>query len=324
MDYSAVGQTTHLAARMEQLAPPGSVCLTAHTLRLVEGLVEAKSLGAQAVKGLSEPLEVWALAGVTTARTRWQAALRRELTPFVGREAAMHTLHQALTQAQTGHGQLVAVVGEPAIGKSRLVYEFSRSAATQGWTVLTSNSVSYGKATTWLPVSDLLKRYFQLDDRDDPQRIADKVTAKLASLDQALTPSAPAFLALFDLPIDNPDWQAFGAIQQRRRTLNAIQTLVIRESEVQPVLLVFEDLHWIDSETQAVLNGQVESLPTCRILLLVSYRPDYTHAWGNRTAYTQVRLAPLARDDTNTLLTALLGDDPGVDDLKPLLSVRPF
>jgi class 3 adenylate cyclase/pimeloyl-ACP methyl ester carboxylesterase len=322
MDYSAVGQTTHLAARMEQLATPGSVCLTAHTLRLVEGLVEVKPLGAQAVKGFSEPLEVWALMGVTTARTRWQATLRRGLTPFVGREAALHALHQALTHAQTGHGQLAAVVGEPAIGKSRLVYEFSRSAATQGWVVLTSSSVSYGKATTWLPVSDLLKRYFQLDDRDDPQRMADKVTATLASLDQALTPSVPAFLALFDVSIDNPDWRALGAMQQRRRTLNAIQALVIRESQGQPLLLVFEDLHWIDSETQAVLNGLVESLPTCRLLLLVSYRPEYTHTWGNRTYYTQVRIDPLARDDANALLTALLGDDPGVDDLKHLLIGR--
>jgi class 3 adenylate cyclase len=322
MDYSAVGQTTHLAARMEQLATPGSVCLTANTLRLVEGLVEVKPLGVQAVKGLSEPLAVWDLTGVTTARTRWQATLRRGLTRFVGREAALHTLHQALAQARTGRGQLVAVVGEPAIGKSRLVYEFSRSAAPQGWTVLTSSSVSYGKATAWLPVIDLLKRYFQLDDRDDPQCMADKVTAKLASLDQALTPSVPAFLALFDVPIGNPDWQGLGAMQQRRHTLNAIQALMMRESQVHPLLLVFEDLHWIDSETQAVLNGLVESLPPCRILLLVSYRPEYTHPWGNRTYYTQVRIDPLARDDANALLTALLGDDPSVDDLKPLLTGR--
>jgi class 3 adenylate cyclase len=322
MDYSAVGQTTHLAARMEQLATPGSVCLTANTLRLLEGLVEVKPLGVQAVKGLSEPLEVWALTGVTTARTRWQATLQRGLTRFVGREAALHTLHQALAQAQAGRGQLVAVVGEPAIGKSRLVYEFARSAATQGWSVLTSSSVSYGKATAWLPVIDLLKRYFQLDDRDDPQRMADKVTANLVSLDQALIPSVPAFLALFDVPIDNPDWQALGAMQQRRRTLNALQALMMRESQVQPLLLVFEDLHWIDSETQAVLNGLVESLSTCRILLLVSYRPEYTHTWGNRTYYTQVRIDPLPRVDANALLTTLLGDDPDVDDLKRLLIMR--
>jgi class 3 adenylate cyclase/pimeloyl-ACP methyl ester carboxylesterase len=322
MDYSAVGQTTHLAARMEQLATPGSVCLTASTLRLVEGLVEVKPLGAQTIKGRSEPLAVWALTGVTTARTRWQATLRRGLTRFVGREAALHTLHQALAQAQTGHGQLVAVVGEPATGKSRLIYEFSRSAATQGWLVLTSSSVSYGKATTWLPVIDLLKRYFQLDDRDDPQRMADKITARLASLDSALTPSLPAFLALFDVLIDNPNWQALGAIQQRRRTLNAIQALMMRESQAQPVLLVFEDLHWIDSETQAVLNSLVESLPTCRLLLLVSYRPEYIHGWGNRTYYTQLRIDPLARDDARALLTALLGDHPALDDLKHLLIER--
>jgi class 3 adenylate cyclase/pimeloyl-ACP methyl ester carboxylesterase len=322
MDYSAIGQTTHLAARMEQLASPGQVCCTATTRRLVDGLVECAALGPQVIKGLADPLEVWALTGVTTARTRWQATLRRGLTRFVGRETPLHVLHHLLAHAAAGHGQLAAVVSEAGIGKSRLVYEFTSSPATRGWLVLTSSSVSYGKATPWLPIIDLLKRYFQIEDRDDPQHMAAKVTAKLVHLDAALQAHASAFLALFDVPIDAPDWQVLGAMQQRRATFNAIQALVMRESQEQPVLLVFEDLHWIDSETQAVLNGLVDSLPTCRMLLLMSYRPEYTHSWGNRTYYSQMRLEPLAVDSADALLIGLLGDDPSVAPLKPLLIGR--
>src|SRR6266702_4443519 len=157
MDYTAVGQTTHLAARMEQLAPPGSIRLTAETLRLAEGFVQVTALGPVPVKGLVEPVEVFELVGAGPARTRLQAASARGLTRFVGRDAELAALHQALEQAEAGHGQVVALVGEPGVGKSRLVYECTRSHRTQGWLVLESNSVSYSKATPYLPVIDLLK-----------------------------------------------------------------------------------------------------------------------------------------------------------------------
>src|SRR5262249_46310366 len=152
MDYSAVGQTTHLAARMEQLATPGSIRLTAETLRLAEGLVQVTSLGPVPVKGLGAPVEVFELLGAGPTRRRLQAAAARGLTRFVGRQAELEALHQALERARAGHGQVVAVVGDPGLGKSRLFWEFTHSPRLQGWLLLESSSVSYGKATSYLPV----------------------------------------------------------------------------------------------------------------------------------------------------------------------------
>jgi class 3 adenylate cyclase len=159
MDYSAIGQTTHLAARMEQLAPPGSIRLTAETLQLAEGFVQVTPLGPVPVKGLLVPVEVCELTGAGPARTRLQAFAARGLTSFVGRQAELDTLHQALAQAETGHGQVVSVIGEPGVGKTRLFHEFTHTSRTHGWLRLESSSASYGKATPYLPIIDLLKTY---------------------------------------------------------------------------------------------------------------------------------------------------------------------
>ncbi|HEY7494880.1 MAG TPA: adenylate/guanylate cyclase domain-containing protein, partial [Candidatus Tectomicrobia bacterium] len=197
MDYSAVGETTHLAARMEQLATPGSSRLTAATLRLVEGLVQVTALGPVPVKGLEEPVEVFELVGASATRQRLQAAARG-LTPFVGRQPELTALQQLLAQASTGHGQIVALVGEAGVGKSRLVYEYVHSHRTQGWRVLEAASVSYGKATPYFPVLDLLKRYTQVDDHDDARTIRAKVTGHVLTLDATLQETLPALLALLE------------------------------------------------------------------------------------------------------------------------------
>jgi class 3 adenylate cyclase/tetratricopeptide (TPR) repeat protein len=322
MDYSAVGQTTHLAARMEQLAAPGSILLTAATLRLVESLVRVQGLGPVPVKGLGEPVEVFELIGGTALRRRLQAAIARGLSPFVGRQPELEALLQALARAGAGQGQDVALIGEPGVGKSRLVYEFLHSHHTQGWLRLESGSVSYGKATAYLPVRDLLKAYCRIEDRDDLRTVRAKVTGQLLTLDEALHDTVPAVLALFEaLPADSP-FLSLDPLQRRRRTLEALKRILLRESQVQPVLLVFEDLHWIDSETQAVLDLLVESLPTARMLLLVNYRPEYQHGWSSKTYYTQLRLDPLPEASAEELLQALLGHDPSLVSLTQLLMAR--
>ena len=322
MDYSAIGQTTHLAARMEQLAPPGSIRLTAATLRLAEGLVQITPLGPVPVKGLAEPVEVYDLVGAGPARTRLQAFAARGLTPFVGRQAELTALHQALAQAGAGHGQIVAVIGEPGVGKTRLFHEFTQVSRPQGWLLLESSSASYGKATPYLPIIDLLKAYFQLEDRDDGRRIREKLTGRLLTLDPAFGPTLPAFLALLEVPLEDPHWQTLDPLQRRQRTLDALQSLLLRESQMQPLLLVFENLHWIDAETQALLDDLVESLPTARLLLLVNYRPEYAHGWRHKTSYTQLRLDPLSPASADVLLQALLGDDPSLGPLTQLLITR--
>jgi class 3 adenylate cyclase len=283
MDYTAVGQTTHLAARMEQLARPGTTLLTADTLHLVEGYVEVTPLGPVPVKGLAAPVEVYKVVGVGRTRTRLQVAAARGLTRFVGRDVEFEVLRQSLGRAGAGHGQIVALVGEPGVGKSRLAYEFLHSHHTQGWLRLESGSVSYGKATAYLPVCDLLKAYCHIEDRDDLRTVRAKSTGHILTLDDTLQDTVPAVLALFEaLPTDSP-FLALDPLQRRRRTQEALKRVLLRESQVQPLLLVSEDLHWIDSETQAVLDSLVESLPTARVLLLVNYRPEYQHGWGSKT-----------------------------------------
>src|SRR5262249_52178689 len=296
------GRTTHVAARMEQVAAPGTIRLTPETLRLAEGFVQVTPLGPVPVKGLDAPIEVFELVGAGAARTRLEAAERRGLTRVVGRSAEMEHLVDALERASAGRGQMVAVVGEPGVGKSRLFYEFTRSHRLQGWLVLEAASVSYAKGTTYFPVIELLRRYFGIDALDDGRKMLERVTGKLMSLDRALEPTLPAFLSLLDVALENLEWARLDPTQRRRQTLEALKRLLVRESQVQRVLLVVEDLHWIDSETQAWLDLLVDSLPTTQMLLLVNYRPEYTHGWGNKTYYQQVRLDALPATSAQELL----------------------
>src|SRR5262245_14469264 len=305
MDYSAVGLTTVLAARMEQLATPGSILLTAATLRLVEGLVRVNALGPMPVKGLTEPVEVFEVLGASAIRRRLQAAAVRGLTRFVGRQTEMAALCHTLERAAAGQGQVMAVVGEAGVGKSRLIYELVHSHHTRGWLVLESASVSYGKATPYFPVIDLLKRYTHLAEHDDVRTIRAKVTGQVLTLHATLHDILPPLLALLEaLPDDNP-FRQLDPPQRRQRTLEALKRLLLRESHVQPLLLVFEDLHWIDAETQALLDSLVDSLPTAHLLLLVNYRPEYQHGWGSKTSYTQLRLDPLPPVSADAFLQAL-------------------
>src|SRR5262245_52467657 len=322
MDYTAVGQTTHLAARMEQMAMPGAILITPAVLGLVEGFVHVKALGAMPVRGLRDPVEVYEVTGAGVVRSRLQVAAARGLTRFVGRQPELEALQQALAQAHAGHGQVVAAVGEAGVGKSRLLYEFGHSHHTQGWLVLESASVSYGKATPYFPVVDLLKRYCHVEERDDPRTIRAKITGQILTLDAALHETIPAFLALLDaLPADSP-FLTLDPPQRRQGTLDALTRLLLRESQEQPLLLLCEDVHWIDAETQALLDRLVESLPTARCLLLVTYRPEYQHGWGSKTYYRPLRLDPLPPASVDAFLQALLGADPSLMPLKALLIAR--
>src|SRR5215471_4183629 len=220
MDYSAVGETTVLAARMEQTATPDSIRFTPATLRLVEGLVQVNALGPVPVKGLVEPVEVFELIGASGVRRRLQAAAARGLTRFVGRDQELVVMQQYLAQASAGHGQVVALVGEPGVGKSRLVYEFLQSHRTQGWLVLESASASYGKATPYFPVIDVLKRYCHVDDGDDVRAIRAKVTGQVLTLDEMLQDTLPALLSLLDALPDDSFFRHLDPPQRRQRTLD--------------------------------------------------------------------------------------------------------
>jgi len=322
MDYTAVGQTTHLASRMEQLAAPGAILISANVLQLAEGYAQVRSLGPIPVKGLTEPVEVYEVTGAGPARTRFQAASARGLSRFVGRDSEMEQLGHALALAGQGRGQLLALVGEAGVGKSRLFWEFTHSHRTQSWLVLDTGAVPYGKTTSYLPVIGLFKSYFRIGDRDDHREVREKVTGKLITLDRELEPLVPVFLSLLDVAVDNPQWRALDPTQRRQRTLDAIRGLLLREAQIQPLLLMFEDLHWVDSETQTLLDTLVQGLPTLRLLLLVNYRHEYQHAWGSRSYYTQLRLDPLPPASAEELLQSILGNDADLGPLKRLLIER--
>jgi class 3 adenylate cyclase/tetratricopeptide (TPR) repeat protein len=320
MDYSAVGHTTHLGGRMEQLALPGTILVAPDTARLAEGRVTLRSLGPIAVRGLPTPLEVYELTGKTPGRSRLHAAAARGLSRFVGRDPEIEELARALDLAAASRGQVVALVGEPGVGKSRLSYEFAHSDRARDWRLLEASSVSYGKATSYLPLVDLLRRYFDVADRDQPAEIRDKVTQRIRKLDPALEPLLPALLALLDVP--DPHWERLDPAERRQRTHEALKVLIVRESHVRPLILILEDLHWIDGETQAFLDGLVERMPTARLLLLVTYRPEYRHSWSSKSYYRQLNLDLLASESANALLLELLGDDPSLGQVKAILTER--
>src|SRR5437867_6589416 len=207
-DYTAVGETTHLAARMEQAARPGTVLIAPATFDLVEGFIAVKPLGLVPVKGRGDPVEVYVVSGIGPARTRLQAAARRGLTRFVGRDAEIEVLRRSLERAGAGHGQVVAIVGDAGVGKSRLVWEFTRSPRTHGWPVLETGSVSYGRTTPYLPVIELLRTYLSIQARDDQREIRERVAGKLVTLDWTLEPLVTPPLALLDVPVHDAAWGA--------------------------------------------------------------------------------------------------------------------
>jgi predicted ATPase len=307
---------------MQAIAPTGSIAITEHTRRLVEGYFQLKSRGPTRVKGLAEPINVYEVTGPGPLRTRLQRAASRGFSKFVGREREMDALRHAADLAKQGQGQVVAVIAEAGVGKSRLFYEFKASSES-GWLVLDATSLSHGKATAYLPVIDLLHGYFGIEPNDDMRRRREKVGGKVLMLDRSLEDALPFLFALLGLS-DAEDQTAQMGLQVRRRRMHeAIKRILFKESLDRPLMLVFEDLHWIDGETQSLLNLLVDSLATARTLLLINYRPEYQHQWGSRTYYTQLRLDPLGRENAEEMLSSLLGNKPELARSSASLSSAP-
>jgi class 3 adenylate cyclase len=317
-EYTPVGHVTNLAARMQTAAPAGSIAASEATQRLCEGYFEFRALGPTAIKGLDAPVEVYEVVRAGPLRGHFELAARRGLTRFVGREREMAALAGALAQASTGHGQIVAAVGEAGAGKSRLMYEF-KAIIPDGCKVLEAYSVSHGKASAWLPVVELLKSYFEIADEDDDRRRSERVEDKIRALDPALAETLPYILSLLGIAGAGASLAMMDAQIRRRRTLEAVKRIIMRESLKQPLVVIFEDLHWIDAETQEMLDLLVDSVASARMLMLVNYRPEYHHAWGNRTCYTQLRLDPLGGQSADEMLLALLGGDASLQSLKRLI-----
>jgi class 3 adenylate cyclase len=309
-EYTPIGHSTSLAARMQTLAPTGSIATTDATRKFCEGYFTFEPLGPTVVKGVSEPVEVYQVTGLGPLRTRLQRSASRGYTKFVGRQCEMDAMKAAADQAKAGHGQIVAAMAEPGVGKSRLFFEF-KVKNQPGWMVVEAFSVSYGKASAYLPLIDLLHSYFKITAEDDPRARREKVNGRIVTLDPALEDTRPYLFALLGLVEDDDLLVQMDAQIRRRRTLEAIKRILLRESLSQPLMVIFEDLHWIDEQTQEFLNLLGDSIGTAKILLLVNYRPEYSHQWNSKTYYTQLRLDPLGKESAEEMLSALL--DGGAD-----------
>jgi class 3 adenylate cyclase/tetratricopeptide (TPR) repeat protein len=320
-EYAPIGHSTGVAARLEALATPGSIAISASLRRLVEGYFALKALGPARIKGISEPLEIYEVTGLGTLRTRLQRAAARGYTKFVGRQREMETMEHAAELTKAGHGQIVAAVAEAGVGKSRLFHEF-KARNQPGWMVLETISVSYGKATAYLPVIELLHGYFRITSDDDQRTRREKVNGRIVTLDPALEDARPYLFGLMGLvEADDPLARMDAEIRQRR-SQDAIKRILQRESLNQPVMVIFEDLHQVDDETQSLLNYLADSIATSRILLLVNYRPEYSHSWGRKTYYTQLRVDPLGKESADEMMSTLLGSDESVSPLKRLIAEK--
>jgi class 3 adenylate cyclase/tetratricopeptide (TPR) repeat protein len=322
VDYDAVGDVVHLASRMEQTAEPGTIRITADTLRLAEGLVETSPLGAQPIKGIGRPIEVHELTGIAAAPLVGRPASRLGLTPFTNRKSELEMLQQALAEAALARGQVVAVAGEAGFGKSRLVTEFLETPRARGWMALRAASRSYDSLTNYLPFVRVFQKLLSIGPNEAPESIGAKVRDQLTVLGADVDRIYPALLYLLGAESDDRIWRALEPPARRQRLIDAIRSVLLMLCRVQPLILVIEDLHWIDTETQAVLDQIIDSLPRVAILCILTYRPEFRDEWSGKSYYRHIRLGALREEDAAKLLQSLIGTDAQVDRLKRMLLDR--
>ena len=318
VEYTPIGHSTSLASRLQALAAPGSIAISETVRKLAEGYFALKPLGPARIKGVSEVVNVYEVTGLGPLRTRLQRSAGRGLTRFVGRQREIDAMKHAAEQAKAGHGQIVAAIGEPGVGKSRLLFEF-KATSQSGWMVLETLSVSHDKASAYLPVLDLLQSYFKIAGEDDPRTRREKVAGRIAILAPSLEETRPYLFSLLGIVEGNDPLAQMDGQLKKRRTLEAIKRILLRESLNQPLMVIFEDLHWIDEATQEFLNLLADSIGTAKILLLANYRPEYSHQWTSKTYYTQLRLDPLGRESASEMLHSLLGNAAELAPLKQLI-----
>ena len=320
-EYTPIGHTTNLASRLQALAPGGSIAINEQTREFVEGYFELKPMGPTKVKGVTEPVNVYEVTGLGPLRTRLQRSAGRGLTRFVGRQHEIEAIKRAAARARAGRGQIVGLVAEPGVGKSRLLHEFKTS-LEPGWKMLEAFSVSHGKASAYLPVIELLRGYFGIESKDDARSRREKAAHRLAALDRSLEDALPYISGMLGANVGTDPLAQMDLRIRQKRSQEAINRILLRESVNQPVIVVVEDLHWIDEQTQALLNLLADSIATAKVLLLLSYRPEYHHQWGSKSYYTQLRLDSLEQSSAAEMLTMLLGDTSELGPLKRLIVER--
>jgi class 3 adenylate cyclase/tetratricopeptide (TPR) repeat protein len=322
VDYDAIGPTVHLAARMEQMAPPGAIYCTANVMRVAKGFIDALPLGPVSVKGVRQPIDLFQIVGHTSARTRWEVTAARGLTPFVGRQSEVAGLQQALQSAAAGHGQLVAVQGEAGTGKSRLVHEFLQSAQLSGWAVLKTAAAAYRRGTPYLAISNLLRSWCEIPEQASPAEATRRLQDALAALPAASSTYVPALQSLLELPVDDADWPTLEPAVRRQRMRSTVKDLFLRSAQNRPLLLWFEDMQWTDVETQDVVESLVEAMGASRLLVILTCRPEYEAKWRSKDCVTRLLLDPLESNAADQLVRSLLGDSAATAELRALIVER--
>ncbi len=315
MDYTAVGDTTNLAARIQALAEPGTILVTVATNRLVEGYVRSESLGPMQVKGRTEPVSAYRVIGRKRARTRMELAAERGLSPLVGREHELGLLHDRLARARGGRGQVVAIVGEPGIGKSRTIYEFRRSLEGERVTWLEGHCLPYGQSTPYLPVLEILRASFHIEEGDNPLQVGVKLRDGVGQVDPGLEAIVPFLGDLFGLPADTDALGRLDPKDRRQKTFEAIRALTFAAARRRLQVVVVEDLHWIDKTSEDYLAFAVESMAAVPVLLITTHRPGCAVRWADKTFYTQIALDLLTEHESEAMVAAILGSQEPPRDL---------
>ena len=318
MDYTAIGDTTNVAARLQQVAGPDRIVLSEATHRLMAGYCTTQPLGELSLKGKAEPVRAWEVVAVQETRTRLEVEAERGLTPFVGRGRELQLLTDCFAQAQAGHGQVVFLVGEAGLGKSRLLLELRQHLGTAA-TWLEGHAVSFGRSMAFHPMIDLLRRNFRLEEGDAEGTIIEKMAQGVLRLGEDLRPLLPYLRSLLAVDPGEAAVRTMDPQLRRAETFDALRRLLLRAAEVRPQVVVFEDLHWMDQATEAFLTFTMDSIPTGRVLCLLTYRPGYVHPFGDRTYYTRLALPTLSTADTVQMARAMLATEHLPEALQKLI-----
>jgi class 3 adenylate cyclase/tetratricopeptide (TPR) repeat protein len=322
VDYDAIGPTVHLAARMEQMAPPGAIYCTANVMRVAKGFIDALPLGPVSVKGIRQPIDLFQIVGHSSARTRWEVTAARGLTPFVGRASEAARLQRVLELASNGKGQVIAVKGEAGTGKSRLVHEFLQSPQLSDWTVLKTSAAPYLRGTPYLAISNLLRSWCEIPEQASPADARSRLQDALAALPVGSSTYVPALQSLLELAVDDADWPTLEPIVRRQRMRSAVKGLFLHCAQNRPLLLWFEDMQWTDVETQDVVESLVEAMGASRLLVVLTCRPDYEPNWESKDCVTRVDLDPLESNAADQLVRSLLGEGAATAELRALIVER--
>jgi class 3 adenylate cyclase/tetratricopeptide (TPR) repeat protein len=320
MDYTADGDTTYLASRLESIAEPGNVLLSENTYRLIKAYFKLEALGPVTLKGIKEEQNAYLLIDSSRLRTRFDEAVSKGLVRFVGRKNSMATLGNTWNEAAEGFGQVLGIMGEPGVGKSRLLLEFKRSLDEEDIHFLEGRCLPYGDSIAYLPFLDILKSYFSIQEGQSDSAITKNIKEKITILEKEYSPFLlPAFQQLLSLEIVDASWHQIGPKQRRHHIFEALKWLFLTLSEQKPLVALVDDLQWVDETSEEFLSYFIDSISQNPILLVLLYRPEYTHPWENRSHYSKIGLGQLAKESVVELSSAVLDDVPMEAKLKELI-----